>query len=353
MAETDREQKTEEPTEKRLGKAREDGQVARSTDLNFAAMLLAAAGLSVYWGGTVKEGFHTSLHGCVGALAGSTSHDAALLALTVLEKALLVMAPFLIALVPVAAATSFAQFGIHFLPQKLRPRPEKLQPQLSPSKFVNGKSLIETLTSVLKLVCLVTAFYLAVWSEIPELLATDTLQAIAGRGTWLVVRLLLYIGLTLFGIGLLDLALKKKDQMKDLRMTKDEVRQEVKDAQGDPEVKGRIKRKQKEMALRRMMDAVPTASVVITNPTHYAVALKYEAGMAAPLAVAKGQDFLALRIREVAKKAGVPLIENPPLARALHDAVEPGQEIPAELYQAVAEVLAAIMRTTERVGSHG
>jgi flagellar biosynthetic protein FlhB len=133
-------------------------------------------------------------------------------------------------------------------------------------------------------------------------------------------------------------------------MTKEEVRQEMKDAVGDPEVRGRIRRQQRELALRRMMDAVPDASVVVTNPTHFAVALSYHDGEPAPLCVAKGQDFVALKIRELAEAAGVPLVENPPLARTLFGAVEVGQEIPPELYQAVAEVLASVFRTRSRLG---
>jgi len=350
MPEQDREQKTEDPTEKRLGKAREDGQVPRSTDLNFAVLLLACAGLALLFGRRIRDGFLLSLHGSLNALSAAEAQDATLLGLDTLERSLLVMLPFLIAFVPLAAGASFAQFGLHFVPQKLRPRPEKLTPNLSITKFVNGKSLIETLTSVLKLIFLLLAFYLAVWPAVPVLLVTESLEAIAGAANALVIRLLIYVGGTLLMIGLLDYALKRKDMKKDLRMTKDEVKQEHKDAQGNPEVKARIRRRQRELALRRMMEAVPDASVVITNPTHFAVALKYTPGQAAPRVVAKGRDLVAQRIRELARAANVPIVENAPLARALHDAADLGDEIPPHLYQAVAEVLAAILRTRDRIG---
>ena len=350
MPEQDREQKTEEPTEKRLNKGREDGQVPRSPDLTFAALLLTSAGLALLAGGRVKDGFLSSLYRSLDNLSTASPHDAVLLALAVLERSLLVMLPFLIAFVPVAMAVSFAQFGIHFVPQKLRPRPEKLTPNFSPSKFVNGKSMIETLTSILKLVFLLTAFYLAVWPKVPALLITESLEAVTGSANALVIRLLIYVGTTMLAIGMLDYALKKYDMRKDQRMTKDEVKQEQKDAMGSPEVKMQIKRKQREMAMLRMMNAVPDASVVIVNPTHYAVALKYETGQAAPLVVAKGRDFIALRIKEAARAADVPIVENPPLARALHDSVQPGDEIPPHLYQAVAEVLAAIFKSRNRIG---
>ncbi|MFH0946375.1 MAG: EscU/YscU/HrcU family type III secretion system export apparatus switch protein [Planctomycetota bacterium] len=350
MPEQDREQKTEEPTEKRLNKAREDGQVPRSPDLTFAALLLTSAGLALLAGGRVKDGFLGTLNHSLENLSSASSHDSVLMALGVLERSLLVMLPFLLAFVPVAAAVSFAQFGIHFVPQKLRPRPEKLAIDFSPKKFVNGRSMIETLTSVLKLVFLLTAFYLAIWPKVPSLLITESLESVTGAANALVIRLLLYVGTTLLCIGLLDFALKKHHMHRDQKMTKDEVKQEHKDAQGNPEVKMQIRRKQREMAMLRMMNAVPSASVVITNPTHYAVALKYETGQAAPKVVAKGRDFIAQRIRELARAANVPVVENPPLARALHDSVEVGDEIPPHLYRAVAEVLAAIFRTRDRIG---
>ncbi|MBI4880117.1 MAG: EscU/YscU/HrcU family type III secretion system export apparatus switch protein [Planctomycetes bacterium] len=350
MVEQDKEQRTEDPTEKRRQKAREEGRVARSAGLAVAVLTVSAALLALLWGGRIPAGFHECLGGCLGALPAAGDEDAVLLGLGMLSGSLRAMLPFLIVFVPVAAAVSLAQSGLHFIPERLRPRPEKLAPQLSPGRFVNARSLIETATSILKLAFLLAAFHLATWREVPELLATDSLHALAQHAATLVVRVLLYVGLTLIAISLLDFLLKRWQHEKDLRMTREEVKQEAKDALGDPEVKGRIRRRQRELAFRRMMEAVPQASVVITNPTHYAVALKYERDMPAPLVVAKGRDFVAQRIRELAEAAGIPIVQNPPLARALHDTAEPGDEIPPHLYQAVAEVLAAIMKTRSRVG---
>lgn len=350
MAEQDQEQKTEEPTGKRMQKARTDGQVARSSDLVFATMLVATAGLMSLFGSGVIAAFLEMLTRAGDILPASLPADASLFAVMVLRRAAVALLPFLAILFPLVAAAALVQVGFHFVPGKLRLRPEKLVPNLSPTKFVNGRSLIETATSLLKLVFLAAAYTKAVWGELEILMATGSMEALATAGVRLVIRLLIYVGMTLFVIGLLDFVLRSRDLKKQLRMTKQEVKQEAKDSLGDPEVKGRIKARQRQMAMQRMMDEVPKASVVVTNPTHYAVAIRYQPQMAAPRVVAKGRDFVAQRIKELAREAGVPVLENRTLARALHDSVRPGDEIPPQLYKAVAEVLAAVMKTRRRVG---
>lgn len=349
MADQDKEQRTEDPTEKRREKGREDGKVPRSPDLTFAVLLLTCGGIALLFGDGVRIRFVQVLRACAEALPAAGDQDAILLAHSTATASLGALLPFFLAFIPAALVTSFFQTGLHYVPAKLRPRPEKLTPNLSVSKFVNGRSLIETLTSILKFVFLALAFHLAVTPSIGELMQTHALPTLVSEAGRLVVRLLLFVGGTLLALGFLDYLLKVRQNEKDLKMTKEEVKQENKDAMGDPEVRGRIKRKQREVALRRMMDAVPEASVVVTNPTHYAVALKYEQGANAPKCVAKGRDLVALRIRDIAREAGVPVVENPPLARALHGTVEIGDEIPPTLYQAVAEVLAAVMRARGRV----
>lgn len=348
MAEQDQEQKTEDPTEKRLEKAREEGRIAKSPDLAFAIMLLVAAGASVLFGGDVLAAFRATLFECTAAFASSDARDGILLGQATMQRALVTVAPFLLCIAPTAAAIGLAQAGGHFLPQRLAPRPERLLPNLAPSRFVNAKSLIETLVSLMKLGVLCLAGWLAIGDDLARVLAPKpaTVQlALAGE---LFESLLVHLGFGLLAIGALDYVMKRKNLMKELRMTKQEVKQEAKDAQGDPEVKGKIKRRQRQLAMQRMMEEVPKASVVIANPTHFAVALRYESGMGAPRAVAKGVDLVAQRIKELARLHRVPIVENPPLARALHAAVQPGDEIPAHLYQAVAEVLAAVYRAEKR-----
>ncbi|MFG0319665.1 MAG: flagellar biosynthesis protein FlhB [Planctomycetota bacterium JB042] len=351
MADQDKEQKTEDPTEKRRQKGREDGKVPRSPDLTFAVLLLTCGGLAILFGDGVRTRFLSILYACAESLPSATDHDAILLANATAESSLRALLPFFLGFVPAALVSSFFQTGLHYVPAKLRPRPEKLAPTVSVSKFVNGRSLIETVTSLLKFVFLAIAFHLAVAPAVGELMVTHSLPVLVAEAGRLIVRLLLFVGGTLLALGLLDYLMKVRQNEKDLKMTKEEVKQENKDAMGDPEVRGRIKRKQREVALTRMMEAVPEASVVVTNPTHYAVALKYESSANAPRCVAKGRDLIALRIREIAREADVPVVEDPPLARALHGAVEVGDEIPPTLYQAVAELLAAVMRTRGRVGA--
>ena len=353
MADSDKDQKTEDPTEKAREKGREDGKVPRSADLTFACLLLTMAGLSILFGAGVRDGFEELLNGCTDSLGTAENHDAILLAMKTANVALGALLPFFLGFFPIALVVSLFQTGLHYTPGKLRPRPEKLTPQLSPSKFVNGRSLIETLTSMLKFVFLILAFQLAVVPLIPGLLGMTSLESLISEAARLLVRVLLFVGGTLLAIGVLDFLMKIRQNTKDLKMTKEEVKQENKDSMGDPEVRGRIKRKQREMSLMRMMDEVPGASVVITNPTHFAVALKYEPGSSAPRCVAKGRDVVALRIRGIAEGADVPIIEDPPLARSLFGAVEVGDEIPPTLYQAVAEVLAAVMRTRGRANPAG
>ncbi len=354
MAEVDRDQRTEEPSEKRRVRSREEGRVAQSTDLTFACVLSAAILVMFSISGRIRDAFLASFHATLEPLswgARDFGADTASLAVsTMLKDGLTCLLPLFVVVVPVAVAAALLQIGFHPVPAKLAPKPERLMPNLSIGRFVNTKSLIETLVSLLKLAMLLAAAWFATGDRLAQLFATESATeafALAGK---LAFRLLLAIGGVLAVIGAFDLFLKRRDLEKDLRMTKEEARQEAKDSQGDPEIRGRIRRRQREVGLRRMMDQVPKASAVVTNPTHFAVAIRWQSGMAAPRVVAKGRDLIAQRIKEIAKKAAVPVVENPPLARSLFKACEVGAEIPPALYQAVAEVLAAIMRARRRLG---
>ena len=249
MAEQDREQKTEEPTPKRLNKAREDGQVARSQDLSFGSMLLATAGILLLFGDGFLHAYDRVLFSSLDSLTSASERDVTLLGQLLIRESLSALAPFFALLIPVVVLVGFLQVGLHLVPAKLRLRPEKLKPNFSPNKFVNIRSLIETATSVLKFVFLAAAYVFAVWDDIEALMATDSRDALVDMGVTLVVRLLIYIGLTMVVIGVIDFALRRWNTKKELRMTKDEVRQEAKDAMGDPHVKGRIRSRQRQIAL--------------------------------------------------------------------------------------------------------
>jgi flagellar biosynthetic protein FlhB len=348
MAEQDKESKTEDPTEKRLQKAREDGKVAKSPDVILATLLLLLATLLEFIGTRASTSFRQVLNAALESFGRGDEGVLIQLSLHALKLTFLTVVPLLIALVPIALLLSFGQIGMHFVPQKLRMRLEKMQPRFAISTFLNMKSLLETATSLLKLAAFCTAAFVALATPIEVLLASDDAGETAMRGVAILRRLLFFLGLALLVIGGIDFLWKRRQHFRDLRMSKEEVKQEAKDAMGDPEARARIRGRQRQMAMKRMMDQVPEATVVVTNPTHFAVALKYEKDMPAPLVVAKGRDHIALRIRAIAKAAKVPVVENPPLARALHQTAEVGDEIPSALYQAVAEVLAAIFKTDRR-----
>lgn len=348
MAEQDKEQRTEDPTGKRLNKAREEGRVARSTDLAFAIVLLAAGFTLELVGERLTAGFQHVLSLALSEIESQASTPTAGMGLETIETMFGAIAPLLITLFVLATLFGFAQAGLHFVPQKLDFKAEKMQPKLAISTFVNVKSLAETVTSIVKLSVLVITAWFAMKGPVLELMAASDLRLIAREGIDILIRLVRWIGLALLAIGILDWMWKKRQHFQDLKMTKDEVKQENKDAMGDQEAKARIRSRQKQFAMQRMMEQVPTATAVIVNPTHYAVALRYENGMAAPLVVAKGRDHIALKIKSIARSSNVPIVENPPLARALHDSARIGDEIPPLLYQAVAEVLAVILRTNRR-----
>lgn len=348
MAEQDKEQRTEDPTGKRLQKAREEGRVARSPDLAFAIVLLAAGFSLELVGEGLTTGFQRILSVALSEIESTASLPTAGLGVESLKAIFRSVAPLLGLLFVCGLAFGFAQSGLHFVPQKLDFKPEKMQPKLALSTFVNVKSLAETATSIVKLAVLSATAWFTLKQPVLELMAASDVRLIAAEAIAILIRLLRHIGLALLAIGILDWMWKRRQHVQDLKMTKDEVKQENKDAMGDQEAKARIRSRQKQFAMQRMMDQVPTATAVIVNPTHFAVALRYESGMAAPLVVAKGRDHVALRIKSIARTAGVPIVENPPLARALHDAARVGDEIPPMLYQAVAEVLAVILRANRR-----
>ncbi len=354
MSDVDRDQRTEAPSEKRRANAREEGRVAQSHDFTFAVILLAALLTLLAMGTRIRDAFFESFDGVLRPISSGARDlgaDSAAAALkTLLLETLACVLPLFVVLVPVSVAAAMLQIGFHPVPQKLAPKLERLAPNLSLGRFVNTKSLIETLTSLLKLAVLIAAAAFATGHRMQPLFASESPGIAFALVTSLGTRLLLSVTAALVLLGAFDLFLKRRDLEKDLRMTKEEAKQEAKDAQGDPEIRGRIRRRQREMGLRRMMDQVPKASAVVTNPTHFAIALKWQSGMTAPRVVAKGRDFVAQRIKEIAKQASVPIVENPPLARALFKACEVGSEIPPALYQAVAELLAAILRARRRLG---
>jgi flagellar biosynthetic protein FlhB len=342
-------ERTEEPTLRRLQEARRKGQVPRSRELNTLLTLsLAALGLILLGPGMVRE---------FAALARSswafntqtlaTVHGLPMHLLDTGLAALLVLTPFFLVSVVAALLGPMLMGGWTFSVQALTFSWDKIDPVKGLARVFSLKGLLELAKALLKfvLILLVTGVLFA--SFFHDLLHLGGLGAVAAslRSVHVLLMTLLLLSLTMILLAVLDVPFELWNHRRKLRMTKQEVREEMKETDGRPEVRQRIRAMQRKASQQRMMEAVPTADVVITNPTHYAVALTYqEGGSGAPRVVAKGRDAVALRIRQRAQAAGVAIFEAPALARALYVSTELNSEIPASLYLAVARVLAYVFQ---------
>ena len=348
--------KTEKPTGKRISDARKKGNVAKSTDVNNAMVLLTASVMLYFSWAPVAEVLRNMMTERLGHLPAQdlTIDYLVNLATQTVQAVGIVLAPILLSLLVVGVLTNYAQVGNLVTFEVLKPKPEKLNPINGLKRLFSMRSTIEALKGMVKIAIIGWICYSVISDRYVEL-ATAYGTGLLGLGT--------LIGSTAWGIawrvmialitlGLADYFYQRYEWEKNLKMTKQEVKDEAKQQDGNPEVKGEIKKRQRKMAMQRMMTEVPKASVVITNPTHFAVAVKYERdAMEVPVVVAKGTDLVAKRIREVASEAGVPMIENKPIARALYKQVEVGDEIPPELYAAVAEILVAVQRANRKQGA--
>jgi flagellar biosynthetic protein FlhB len=262
------------------------------------------------------------------------------------------MAPFLIVVYAAAVLGNVIQFGFLFSWEPIMPKLNKLNPIQGMSRFFSLRSLTEIIKFVVKVLPVGFIVYRAIKKEVPFImpLADQSVLEIGAYMGKTAIRIMLRSSWVLLVLAILDYAYQRWEHQKGLKMTKHEVKDEMKQQEGDPQVKGRIRRVQREWARRRMMEAVPKADVVITNPVQLAIAISYNnETMAAPEVVAKGADIVADRIRQIARSHGIPVVENKPLARALFREVEIGKRIPVALYKAVAEVLAYVYRLKNRI----
>ena len=342
------EEKTEAPTPRRRKKAREEGQIARSPELAGTAILLAALCGARATVETQTQNLTGLLQRHID-LARPDLTTSKLIDLTgdALRQAALAALPTMGVALGVGLVVNVAQVGLTFTPKLLEPKPSRMNPLQGLQRLVSPRGAVEILKGLAKLGLVggVGWKYLSGrWEGIGLLAATGPAQVSRQVGQMAYDLGMQMVG-TLMVVAALDYGWQKYQHEKSLKMTRQEVKDEMRDADGNPEMRGRIRQRQREFARRRMMAEVPGASVVVMNPTHYAVALKYALGQpGAPRIVAKGRDLVALKIRDVARESGVPVVENPPLARALHAGAEIGQEVPSELFRAVAEVLALIWR---------
>ncbi|MBF0214629.1 MAG: flagellar biosynthesis protein FlhB [Magnetococcales bacterium] len=348
MAEdADNESKTEDPTGKRLGDARNKGQVANSREVGTALLLLGATGVFYFHGGTFWNAMQEKMRFF---LSGAINDDLTEQGITVLMDGILLgllvdMAPFLLVFIGMAFFGSILQHGFLFSLEPLAPKFSKLNPWTGLKRLISKRSLVDLFKSVLKMSVISLVVYQSIKGSINEIMgwtATSIEHVTVALGE-ASLEVLWKVTMAFLAFALFDYMYQKFEHTKTLRMTKQEVKDELKQMEGDPLVKSRIRQIQREMAQRRMMAEVPKADVVITNPTHVAVALLYQQGkMTAPKLIAKGKGRVAERIRETARESRVPIVENPPLARAIYKDVDLDRAIPHELFKAVAEVLAYV-----------
>ncbi|WP_336082068.1 flagellar biosynthesis protein FlhB [Thalassospira sp. CH_XMU1448-2] len=349
MAEEDDSQKTEDPTSKKLEDARKKGQVPVSKEVgNF--MLLFGGGLVILMmGPTMAQGVRDLAVGFIEHphMLDVSNAGIPLLFKDVILGMLLVLGIPFVLLVFFAAAGHIMQNGIIVATERIEPKPDKLNPLNGLKNQFSLKTLVEFVKNVSKIVLVGVVLTLVIMPEMldielyPQMSLGLTLERLYDM---IVILLIATISLTAVIAGL-DFAYQRYEFNKQMKMSKQEIKDEYKQTEGSPEIKAKVRQIRMERAQKRMMSNVPKADVVITNPTHYAVALQYDVGaMAAPVCVAKGQDNIALKIREVAEEHKITIMENPPVARALFATVEVDQEIPPEHYKAVAEIISFVFR---------
>lgn len=341
-------ERTEEATPRRLEKAREEGQVARSLELTtFTVLLAAAAGILFLGAGLMDKLLKIMKSGMVVERELAFQPELMLVRLYHLTiEGLISMAPLLFLLLVVAFFAPMLLSGWMFSTKALIPKFERIDPIKGFGRIFSVHSLVELIKAILKTLIIGGVATLVIWSNRDTVMALMTVPVDLGvsrTGDFLAMGFLLIVGAMILVVAI-DIPYKIWEHAKQLRMTKEEVRKEFKESEGDPFVKARIRSIQREAARRRMMAEVPKADVIVTNPTHYAVALRYQSNMRAPKVVAKGVHLLAARIREIAQENRIPILEAPPLARALYHHAELESEIPEKLYTAVAEVLAYVFQ---------
>jgi flagellar biosynthesis protein FlhB len=347
-------QKTEEPTQRRLEEARRKGQVASSREVNHAFILAAGAVLIGALAPALAGGVAAALRPLLARPHSFTITPAdldRLLAVVLGDVGAALLLPALL-LLGAALAAGLIQNGPVASAEPLAPKLERLSPLAGAKRLFSLRSLVEFAKGVLKIALVGAVAVALLWPAAARILTAAELEAGALLAVLqrLALRLLAGVALLVGLIALLDTLYQRFEHRKQLRMSRRDLQDEFKQTEGDPYIKARLKSLRMERARRRMMAAVPSATVVITNPTHIAVALRYDPpAMAAPKLVAKGIGPLAARIREVARAHGIPLVENPPLARALHAAVELDAEVPPAHYRAVAEVIGYVMQLRGRV----
>jgi len=345
--------KTEEPTPHRLREARRKGQVFKSMELNSAINILGVMLLFIVFGtlalGGIEEAFNLFAHDMLAyPLTMSNAHTVLWDAIT---RYFTIMAPVFAVAVILGITSNLVQVGFLTSTQQMAPQLKRLNPLEGLKKIASKKALFEMVKAILKILIISSVAYLFVRSRLDELMRlVNQTAAVSLEVFWnTIIMLGIIVGIVFLFIAFMDYLYQRYEHKTGLKMSRKEIKDEHKQLEGDPLVRSKLKEKQRQVARERMMQDVPSADVVITNPTEIAVALVYREGEdRAPRVVAKGVEVLAQKIREIAGENEVPVVENPPVARVLWQKTEIGEEIPMELYQAVAEIMALVYRMQEK-----
>ncbi|MGF2615664.1 flagellar biosynthesis protein FlhB [Rossellomorea vietnamensis] len=342
-------EKTEKATPKKRQDSRKKGQTAKSQDVNTAVILLAVflflTFSASYIGNIVFDLFRISFQDYM--MMDLTQDSFMLIVMEVLQQVAILLGPIMLVALLAGIFSNYVQVGVMFTGEPLQPKLEKIDPIKGAKRIFSLRAIVELLKSILKIGFVGAITFVILWWNIEEVLLLsfksthDSLATMAS----LTVQMGIAASLALLFLSVFDYLYQKYDFEKNIKMSKQDIKDEHKNTEGDPLIKSKIKQRQREMAMRRMMQEVPEADVVITNPTHFAIALKYDESKSdAPYVVAKGVDYLAQKIKFIASENDVIMVENRPLARSLYDSAEIGDAIPEEFFKAVAEILAYVYR---------
>ncbi|MCM1992662.1 fused FliR family export protein/FlhB family type III secretion system protein [Oceanirhabdus seepicola] len=342
-------EKTEDATPKKKRDARKKGQVARSKELSMALTLGVATAVIILLGSTIFENLAVIMNTVFSDLLNTQITQSNILEIFkfALFKGLLIIMMFVCPIMVIGVLVNYMQVGFLLTGEPLKPDLKKLNPISGFKKLFSLRSLVTLVKDLLIISIVGFVGYKFMMSAYPDLIKINqiSLNQIPLIMKNLLQDIFIKITLVMMAISIMDYIYQRYQHKKDLKMSKQEIKEEFKQMEGDPQIKGKIKQKQREMATKRMMQAVPDASVVITNPTHIAVALKYVDGVdEAPIVLAKGKDFVAIQIKDRAKENEIPIIENKPLARMIYSEVEIDEEVPENMYQAIAEILAIVYK---------
>ncbi|MFJ7638577.1 flagellar biosynthesis protein FlhB [Peribacillus sp. NPDC097264] len=343
-------EKTEKATPKKRQDSKKKGQVAKSQDVNTSVNLITVFSVLLLMGPYMYNHLLSLMKKYLQnfTMADFSEEGMQVILLEILVEMGLVLGPVFLAAVVAGILANVMQIGFMFSTESIQFKLEKLDPIKGFKRIFSMRAIVELLKSILKISFVGFVAFYVLWNRMEEIMILSQISVADAMATLadITIKVGYYAAVALLFIALLDYMYQKYDFEKNIRMSKQDIKDEYKNSEGDPLIKSKIRQKQRQMAAQRMMQEVPNADVVITNPTHFAIALKYDENEAeAPFVVAKGVDFVAQKIKYIAKENDVVMVENRPLARSLYDQAEVGQAIPEEFFKAVAEILAFVYKT--------